>query len=393
MGKVKKRSLKWTFAIYIIPCIIISMIGILTIGHGTNYLQDWYSSCHSSPKSPEATRFEIRFFDHTMHYTSRLLAHNESIIYFIISNAQVILMPVWTLLCVGITGMIFYNAELKKPLKTLMDASRKISENQLDFSIQCKKKNELGMLCDAFEDMRLTLYQNNREMWKSLEERKRLNSAFSHDLRTPLTVLKGYVDFLHQYVPDGKITEEKLMSILSMMDGQIIRLEHYTQKMNAVQKLEEIIPDVRIYSAHKLSENLMETGKLLCGDKIFNLNTALDYDSIFIDSELVMQVYENMISNAVRYAENRIDATFTISGVMMKISIADDGRGFTETSLKNADKPFFRDEKDSDAHFGLGLFICRLLCEKCGGKIKISNYENGGIVTAEFFCGKNCKNR
>ncbi len=78
---------------------------------------------------------------------------------------------------------MFYNIELRKTIKTLMDASRKISENQLDFQIKCQKKNELGMLCDAFEDMRMTLCENNREMWKSLEERKRLNSAFSHDLR------------------------------------------------------------------------------------------------------------------------------------------------------------------------------------------------------------------
>jgi len=244
------------------------------------------------------------------------------------------------------------------------------------------------MLCDAFEDMRMTLYENNKEMWKSLEERKRLNSAFSHDLRTPLTVLKGYVDFLQQYLPDGKVNEEKLMNVLSMMNGQIVRLEHYTQKMNTAQKLEDIIPDIQSVSAHSLSKDLIETGKLLCGDKAFDLSTSLDYDNIYIDSELVMQVYENLISNAVRYAENRIDAAISVSGVMMKISVSDDGRGFTETALKNADKPFFRDQKESDIHFGLGLYICRVLCEKHGGKLKISNHENGGIVTAEFFCEK-----
>ena len=311
----------------------------------------------------------------------------------IISNTQVVLMPIWTIFCVGITGLIFYNIELKKPIKTLMDASRKISENQLDFQIQCKKKNELGMLCDAFEDMRITLYENNQEMWKSLEERKRLNSAFSHDLRTPLTVLKGYIDFLQQYVPNGKVTEKKLINVLSMMDGQIVRLEHYTQKMNTAQKLEDVIPDIHPFSARSLSKDLMETGKLLCGDKNFNLSTSLNYDNIFIDNELVMQVYENMISNAVQYTENRIDVKFTISGVTMKISASDDGKGFTEAALKNADKPFFRDEKESDTHFGLGLYICRVLCEKHGGKLKISNHENGGIVTAEFFCGKKSKSR
>ncbi len=67
------------------------------------------------------------------------------------------------------------------------------------------------MLCMAFDEMRQTLYENNREMWRSLEERKRLNSAFSHDLRTPLTVLRGYTDFLEKYIPSGKVSEQKLL--------------------------------------------------------------------------------------------------------------------------------------------------------------------------------------
>ncbi len=391
MGKVKKGSLKWSFAIYFIPCVIISIIGILIIGQGTNELQEWYLSEHLSPDDPEVSEYEIIFNDYAFHYSSRLSTQKESVIYMIISNTQVVLMPLWTVFCVGATGVMFYNIELRKTIKTLMDASRKISENQLDFQIKCQKKNELGMLCDAFEDMRMTLCENNREMWKSLEERKRLNSAFSHDLRTPLTVLKGYVDFLQQYVPHGKVDQNKLMNVLSMMDNQIIRLEHYTQKMNAAQKLEDIIPDIKPFSAHSLSDDLVETGRLLCGDKKFYLTASLNYDCIFIDSELVMQVYENIISNAVRYAENRIDAAIAVSGVTMRISVSDDGKGFTESALENAEKPFFRDDKESDTHFGLGLYICRIICEKCGGKLQIANHEGGGKVTAEFFCGKKSK--
>ena len=154
MGKMKKKSLKWAFALYIIPCVIITMAGILIIGNGTNYLQELYLSLHSSPNDPEVSYYEIVFHDYAFHYSSRLSSRKESIIYMIISNAQVVLMPIWTIFCVGLTGLIFYNIELKKPIKTLMDASRKISENQLDFQIKRQKNNELGMLCDAFEDMR-----------------------------------------------------------------------------------------------------------------------------------------------------------------------------------------------------------------------------------------------
>jgi len=107
------------------------------------------------------------------------------------------------------SGVIFYERELKRPFSILRKASERISENDLDFEIWYEKKNELGQLCSDFEGMRSALYESNREMWRSLEERKRLNSAFSHDLRTPLTVLRGYTDYLGKYVPEAKSARKK----------------------------------------------------------------------------------------------------------------------------------------------------------------------------------------
>ena len=61
--------------------------------------------------------------------------------------------------------------------------------------------------------------------------------------------------------------------------------------------------------------------------------------------------------------------------------------GFTDKALQSASEPFYRDEKKQNSmHFGLGLYICRIICEKCGGKLDISNTKTGGKVTAIFFC-------
>ena len=365
MGKVKRkgRSLKWGMARYLPMCLICAFMGTFIIAGGTNYVQIWYRDSHPGVR--------LAFIS----------------LYWIISYAQVLLIPAWVFFCIALAGRIFYNRELKKPIDILLDASRKIADNQLDFKVEYQKQNELGMLCTAFEDMRSALYENNREMWRSLEERKRLNSAFSHDLRTPLTVLRGYVDFLEKYIPDGKVTEEKLLSVISMMNGQISRLEHYTQKMNAVQKLEDIVPNVRCISGERFLENLCETGQMMCGDK-FHLSSTPDHGNIIVDMELVMQVYENLISNALRYAIGSVAVSCDISENILTISVLDDGKGFTEEALKNATQPFFHDEKEPDkTHFGLGLYICRILCEKCGGMLTTQNHENGGKVTATFFCG------
>lgn len=377
MDQIKVNSLKWSFIKYMIPCIIILIAGLLLIGHGTNYVQDWYWNSYETE----------------IHYATARLTFDKTSVYWIISNAQVVLMPLWTVLCLAAVSLLFYNKELKKPISRLIDAAEKIAGSQLDFQIRYEKQNELGTLCKAFNDMRQALYENNKEMWQSLEERKRLNAAFSHDMRTPLTVLKGYVELLQQYTPDGRISEEKLLNVLSMMDRQVTRLEHYTQEMNHIQKIEDITPTIKPVSTDALLKDLTNTGNVLCMHRQFRIQLSSDSSTLQIDDALVIQVYENMLANAARYAKSRVDVICRVCENKLTITVSDDGCGFTHTALKNAANPFFRDEKDCETHFGLGLYICRILCEKCGGGIHISNHENGAAVTSEFFCGNISKNR
>lgn len=363
MGKMREQymSLRWRFLIYFSVCAVAAYLGVWIIGMGTNHLQAWYLNKQSDKES----------------------------IYFVISNAQVILMPVWVMGCMLLTGAVFYYRELKKPIGALMQASKKISENQLDFTMDYHKKNELGELCEAFEEMRSELYNNNLKLWHTLEERKRLNSAFSHDLRTPLTVLRGYVDYLEKYVPEEKVPEEKLLSVLALMSGQIGRLEHYTQKMNDAQKLEDLVPNRVEIAVAELEKIIRDAGGLLCGKKEFVCTMSFDCECCYIDPELLMQVYENLIANAFRYGEKAVHVDCRAEDGVLRIVVEDDGGGFTQEGLRSAAEPFFRDEKEPDkTHFGLGLYICRILCEKCGGRLTIENSGNGGRVTAAFDCKK-----
>lgn len=137
-------------------------------------------------------------------------------------------------------SLLFYHHKLKQPIGILREASAKISNNDLDFHILQYSEDEMGQLCRSFESMRAALEDNNRQMWRSIEDRKQLNAAFSHDLRTPLTVLRGYTDFLNRYLPEGKISKEKLLDTITTMSIHILRLENYVQIMGEAQKLEDI---------------------------------------------------------------------------------------------------------------------------------------------------------
>ena len=334
-------------------------------------------------------------------------------LYGVISFGQGVFMVGWVLLCVFVTGRLFYKRELEVPIRVLMDASDKISQNCLDFELKPVKHNELGRLCKSFEDMRQALYENNRELWRALEERKRLNAAFSHDIRTPLSVLKGYQEMLQNYVPEDRFSKEQLMEMVETMGGQIERLENYTRKMSAVQKLEDIVPDCSEVMLKELAGQCRESGALLAGELEFavcmNCDTATGQGeaSLHLDKELFLEVFENLVSNAVRFAKSRVEVILETEppkslrkiqpeeqpgqeeGSRVFLTVEDDGPGFSVEALQKATEPFYGSEKDGKVHFGLGLYLCKTICEKHGGELLLENRKAedavcGSRVTAVF---------
>ncbi|MDO5560264.1 MAG: HAMP domain-containing sensor histidine kinase [Oscillospiraceae bacterium] len=399
MGKVKKFSavsLKWCFLLYLPFCIIVSFFGSFGIGVAANCMQDWYENKHPDVLGNEGSRTYVISFDEGK--IGKYKNENDElvpvsgyekrveIIYMIISYGQGVLIALWVMICLAGTGVVFYNRELKKPFGILKSASDSISQNKLDFSINYPRKNELGKLCESFEQMRKSLYDSNLKMWRSLDERKRLNSAFSHDLRTPLTVLRGYTDYLCRYIPEGKVSEEKLLSTLDTMNGHISRLEHYVEGMNSVQKLEDLEPSYTQVTLSSLNKSLSETAEIISGEKEAELRLISEELFFSADSDVIMQVYENLISNAYRYAVSRVTVTEHITGEDLILKVMDDGPGFSENAEVHCTDPFFRDDKETDkSHFGLGLYICRILCEKHSGTIRISNNKTGGGCVEAVF--------
>ena len=84
-----------------------------------------------------------------------------------------------------------------------------IGENNLDFQVDYTNKDEMGQLCQEFERMRRQLILNNQKLWRTIEEEKALRSAVSHDLRSPLSVLKGYLEMLEEFRKAGILDQEK----------------------------------------------------------------------------------------------------------------------------------------------------------------------------------------
>lgn len=282
----------------------------------------------------------------------------------------------------------FYHWKLRKPLSVLNAASQKIAQNDLDFHVDCSSGDELGRLCRSFETMRASLEENNRSLWAAVEERKRLNAAFSHDLRTPLTVLQGYSDFLLETLPSGDLSPEKTVETVLTMQRSLTRLQRYVESMNSLQRLDDLKPQKRAVLFSSLCDQLKETGEILWGAHGFSF-ACQGIESVFLDSELLFQVYENLLSNAARYAKEHIWAAVQADALYLTLTVRDDGPGFPPGSLKRAMDPYYRADKnprqEGKMHFGLGLYLCRVLCEKHGGSLQVENAPQGGAeITARF---------
>ena len=229
--------------------------------------------------------------------------------------------PVYSALCIIEAALLFYRKKLRKPLAELRTASEKISNSDLDFSIGHDSKDELGRLVGSFETMRAMLANNFSEMWRQVEERKRLNAAFAHDLRTPLTVLKGYNEMLQ--ASEHVQTKE----IAATMGKHLARMEAYENSMSNLRRLEDTRPEYKSVPLQQFLSSLQESAKILCtqnGKKLLMQKETVDCD-ILMDKIFVSQVCNNLIANAVRFAQTSITLSFSLQDDGLLLSVSDDG--------------------------------------------------------------------
>lgn len=398
MGKIteffKRKSIKTAFTTSMLVCIVSALLLSLAL-----------SSCCQWGQSQIYKQYQFEFgvsdpemvigFDRTADEQKGSISYQTPLnlmdhftpadrtIYNILGFLSIGVYPICFIFCIVATSIIFYKRHMQKPLAILDHAAGQIADNNLDFKIVYDKEDEMGKLCASFEKMRRALQESNEEMWRQMEERKRLNAAFSHDLRTPLTVLKGQSELLRQYAP--KMTAEKVSDTSDMMHRHIVRLEEYVQTMGELQRLEDIEIVRQSITLEALCRQLEETGEAVCDKKGFSYEVIGNRDSgLNIDAAIVMRVYENLLANAVRFAKEKIMVSAESQEGYLYLTVSDDGAGFAKKDLENATKPFYKTVRETDnEHFGMGLNICKILCEKHGGYIRLSN-RDGAVVTAAF---------
>ena len=334
--------------------------------------------------------------------------------YYAASQPPASLMP-WILtlatglapvLAYGVLGWLtfrhFYRVHIAGPLAELAGAADRIAEQDLDFAIGTVRGRELGRLSETLEHMRASLLEAQRELWRTAESRRRLNAAFAHDLRTPITVLKGTVEMAQMRLRRGDTLDVDALDALS---SQAARLERYATSMGGLSKLEDrpveretfALDDLREELGRHVSEVMAARG----GGLELKLPTVSEADGapapktccasepilkaatgsrpaalLAIDLPLVEEVLDNLLSNACVHASSIVTFDMMVDAGILTLVVTDDGPGFTPEALHRGCDPFFSENKSAE-HFGLGLNVSSVLCGLHGGEIALTNAETG----------------
>ena len=389
MGKIKTKSLKTSMAVtFLITICVTALLSSVTIFAANQVQHEILKKRYMTINSPdfqvdENTGNYILDIDNN-NITWQPLSRWDTVVYYGSYAAMVGLPVFYIAVGIGAAAAVYYRKKLREPITQLQNGVERIQEDNLDFHIEYDGDDELGRLCCSMEKMRRELRQKHKALWESLEQRKLLNASVSHDLRTPITVLKGYLDYLEKNIPQDKLTEDMLFDTVSSMQGAVNRLELYVESVRDIEKIENIEIEKRSENVKLLLNELRSNVLQLAGNKEIIISNDITVDKIQIDKGVFFRILENLLQNALRYAEKQVSINLSHKKDFLILTVKDDGKGFSAVDLEKATTVFYSNDKEKQ-HFGIGLSVCKILCEKHGGLLYVGNQkEKGACVTAKL---------
>ena len=302
-----------------------------------------------------------------------------------ILTATIIL--VFTALSVG----LWIYRSIAVPLVKLKKATKNIKVGNLDFVLEVEGNDEFSQLCQDFEEMRKRLKESTEEKILMDKENKELISNISHDLKTPITAVKGYVEGIMDGVAD---TPEKMDRYVRTIYNKTNEMDHLINELTFYSKIDtNRIP----YTFSKLNvedyfsdcaEELgleMETR----GIELVYANYVEKGVQVIADGEQIRRVIHNIVSNAIKYMEKPrgiIQLRVKDVGDFIQVEIEDNGKGIAAKDLPYIFDRFYRTDvsrNSSKGGSGIGLSIVKKIMEDHGGKVWATS--RLGIGTIMYF--------
>lgn len=305
---------------------------------------------------------------------------------------QMALSFVLVLIFTAVVLMLWIYQSILRPINTLKIATNQMSEGNLEYPMDyCNSKDEIGELCKDFEDMRKRMKLLIEKQMQYEENTRELMSNISHDLKTPLTAIKGYAEGMLDGVAD---TPEKRGKYLRTIYNKATDMTYLVDELSFFSKI-----DSNAIPYHFVHLNMEEYFSDCVAELALDLevkNIDLGYfnyvdksQEIIVDPEQLKRVINNIIGNSVKYMDKKrgiINFRIQDQYDCVQIEIEDNGKGVAKNEISYIFDRFYRTDSSrnsSQGGTGLGLSICRKIIEDHGGRIWASSKE--GVGTSIFF--------
>ena len=274
------------------------------------------------------------------------------------------------------------------PLNQLKKAAQNIKDGNLDFSVKANGVKEVNDLCEDFEEMRIRLKESAEDMVEFDKDNKELISNISHDLKTPITAVKGYVEGIMDGVAD---TPEKMDRYIRTIYNKANEMDRLINELTFYSKIDtNRIPYTftKIHVADYFEDCVEELSLELEARHIeLTYFNYLEEDEVIIaDAEQLKRVINNIISNSIKYMDKPrkvINIRLRDAGDFIQVEIEDNGKGIGQKELPRIFDRFYRTDASRNSTrggSGIGLSIVRKILEDHGGKVWANSKEGVGTV-------------
>ncbi|MGN0395283.1 MAG: sensor histidine kinase [Coprococcus sp.] len=299
-----------------------------------------------------------------------------------------ILLVVLMLLLSGVLAFMVYK-HFVNPLVKLKKAAEEIGAGNLSGKLDYDedRQDEIGELFRSFDDMKNKLSESVNEKMRYEEENRELISNISHDLKTPITTIKGYVEGIMDGVADTPEKRERYLKMIynkaNELDSLINELSLYTNINNNAIPYEFHRVSVKDYFSDCMEE--IQATLMSHDMTLIYRNYCADDVRVVVDPDQLKRVINNIVTNAIKYCgrdKAQIEIYIHENDDMVKVSISDNGKGIDEESLPHIfDRTYRADSaRQSRGGSGLGLAICKKIIEEHGGRIWAKSQKDKGTT-------------
>ncbi len=274
-----------------------------------------------------------------------------------------------------ITITLIWAKKISKELNPLLEASEEIRKQNLDFQVKKSNVQEFNVILESLEKIKLGLSESLRTNWREEEKKRNQISALSHDIKTPVSIIKGNSELLGE----TKLTEEQ-ETYLNYIRKNTSRIDKYIQTLMLVNKSNQAnelnFTQIR---AKEFVENIEKLAKEFTSTYKLNLLEDINYDDDFliVDLKNFERAFLNILSNAKEQSpkNSTIKLIICSKAAKLEISILDQGHGFTGEDLLYAKDQFYQGDKSrhSKENHGIGLFVAEQIIDMHGGSLVLEN--------------------